>query len=209
MLDLYFIRHAESEGNLEYAQRVGGRSNHVPLSDKGRTQASLLGLRLSITRPPDHIWSSPALRCVQTAEIACRRAEIPLERILYSDDLQELSQGEWEGKSREEMYTPEILAQINSNPWGFKAPGGESQREVEERMYGWIQQTYGQSMLFEKEPDLKAAIFTHGMAIKCLTRKILNYPPNQTYHTVLYNTSITRFQYEQGIWRLVSFNDSG
>lgn len=52
--------------------------------------------------------------------------------------MQGLSQGDWEGKSRSKTYTPEQVAEINSNQWLFTPPNGESQKEVEERMLAFI-----------------------------------------------------------------------
>ena len=45
MLDLYFIRHAESLMNNK-GHLIGGRSNETPLSERGIYQANLLGQRL-------------------------------------------------------------------------------------------------------------------------------------------------------------------
>jgi hypothetical protein len=39
-----------------------------------------------------------------------------------------------EGKPRQECYTPEVLAAIQADNWNFAAPGGESQRQLEERV---------------------------------------------------------------------------
>lgn len=39
-----------------------------------------------------------------------------------------------EGKPRQECYTPEVLKQIEKDKWGFAAPGGESQMQLEDRM---------------------------------------------------------------------------
>jgi hypothetical protein len=38
-----------------------------------------------------------------------------------------------EGAPRAECYTAEVLSRIDADPWNFAAPGGESQRDVEER----------------------------------------------------------------------------
>jgi broad specificity phosphatase PhoE len=39
-----------------------------------------------------------------------------------------------EGRPRQECYTPEVLAQIQADNWDFAAPGGESQKQLEDRM---------------------------------------------------------------------------
>lgn len=62
--------------------------------------------------------------------------------VIYDEDLEELSQGDWEGQLRTEIYTPRQLQKINSNNYTFKAPNGESQEEVENRMFDFIQKMY-------------------------------------------------------------------
>lgn len=39
-----------------------------------------------------------------------------------------------EGRPRHECYTPQVLQQIQADNWNFAAPGGESQRQLEERV---------------------------------------------------------------------------
>jgi hypothetical protein len=39
-----------------------------------------------------------------------------------------------EGKPRQQCYTQEVLAAIQADSWNFAAPGGESQRQLEERV---------------------------------------------------------------------------
>jgi hypothetical protein len=56
----------------------------------------------------------------------------------HSESLLELSQGAWEGALRAECYSAAVLKEIESDPWNFSAPGGESQRAVEERMCDFI-----------------------------------------------------------------------
>lgn len=50
--------------------------------------------------------------------------------IQLDDRLQELSQGEWEGKPRDEIYTPEMRQKMNYGQPDFRPPAGESQRQV-------------------------------------------------------------------------------
>jgi hypothetical protein len=39
-----------------------------------------------------------------------------------------------EGKPRHQCYTPAVLQQIQQDGWNFAAPGGESQKQLEDRM---------------------------------------------------------------------------
>jgi broad specificity phosphatase PhoE len=69
-------------------------------------------------------------------------------------ELEEMSMGSWTRKKRVECYTPEVLKQIEQDPWNFAPPGasstssscsfflleGESQKEVEERMLKFLKE---------------------------------------------------------------------
>ena len=97
MLDLYLIRHAESEMNVQ-EHLIGGRNDAVNLSPKGELQAWYLGKRFREDRIQfDYIYSSTAVRAQRTAQIVCQEIKYPLDRIIYSTALLELDQGDWEG----------------------------------------------------------------------------------------------------------------
>ncbi len=202
-LDLYLIRHAESRLN-EDGHLIGGRTNHAPLTTRGKEQAILLGQRLADgTVNFNEVYASPAVRTVQTAQIVCGTLDFPLDAIVQRKELQELSQGDWEGKSRDQIYTDAVLKEINRLPGLFRPPNGESQDDVEKRMYAFVQE------LIAKGTDITAGIFGHGMAFKCLLRGIMEFNHERTYKIALDNTSITRVKYTPRGWHLLSVNDTG
>ena len=204
MLSIYLIRHAESEGNVKH-HLIGGQSNHYPLTERGQEQARLLGLRLGNERLTfDQIYSSTAVRTQQTCEIANRQASIDHSPIL-DERLLELSQGEWEGKIRADIYTPEQLSVVRSDPYDFRPPGGESQRDVEFRMYDWLREI--SSQYEQSERPVNIAAFSHGFAIKTLVRGLMQASPIMTYRTIIHNTSMTVLYREKGMWFIDRVND--
>ncbi len=206
MLDIYLIRHAESQINA-HQHLIGGRSNDSPLSPLGEFQALWLGQRLREQEIKfDQIYSSTAVRAQQTAHITCRQMGYPLENILYSEKLLEIDQGDWQGQPREKIYTQETIAKINQDNWNFAAPNGESQRQVEERMYSWVKENLLVS--YDQAQPKTIGLFTHGLAIKCLLRGILGSNPAMTHKIVLDNTSITKLSYSNTGWHLVKVNDA-
>ncbi len=204
MLTIDLFRHAECDLNKE-EEFIGGRSNSSPLSARGEYQALLLAKRLKLEGVRyDLVRSSPAVRAVGTAEIACGQIGFDLDKIVLDPDLQELDQGEWEHRLRSEIYTPEAVAVINSNNWDFTPPGGESQRMVEERIY-----TPVKVLECRWREGLNVGMFTHGMAIKCLLRKILDFSPKMTYKIALDNASLTRLTYTERGWHVLCINEAG
>ncbi|KAK9120196.1 hypothetical protein Scep_018289 [Stephania cephalantha] len=63
------------------------------------------------------------------------------EQIQTSDELVEMSQGQWEGCLRSEIYTADVLGLIERSQPDFSAPSGESLRQVEFRMIQFINAT--------------------------------------------------------------------
>lgn len=66
-MQVFLIRHADA-----VAETVAVRDPHRNLSVHGRTQARELGERMRWHDcSPSHIWTSPLVRAVQTAELVC------------------------------------------------------------------------------------------------------------------------------------------
>lgn len=202
-VDFYFIRHGESDKNIT-PEIIGGRSNRSILTPKGISQAKALSERfkkenITFTK----VYSSPATRAMHT----CFQSLTVLsenKKFEVVDDLQELSQGEWEGKIRTEVYTPQVLEEMRERHQFFTAPGGESQFMVENRMVKWLVKTQNEIR------EGKIAVFTHGNAIKCLLRNILDFNAKLTWRLEIENTSITQIRYtDDGIWLPIRINDFG
>jgi broad specificity phosphatase PhoE len=140
---LYFIRHGETDFNV--AQRLQGRSE-TRLNARGRSQgreyAGVLRALFERDRhqPSDYAYvSSPLLRARETMKLL--RSELGLDPKAYAIDerLAEISYGEWEGFTLAEIQArdPGVLQRREQDKWDFRPPGGESYREVAERVAAW------------------------------------------------------------------------
>ena len=177
------IRHAESVANTQL-HVIGGRSNHSPLTAAGEQQAARLGERLkAVGYSPDVVYSSPAVRTLETARIALSVTGYP-NGVQVDDRLQELEQGEWTGRLRANTYTPTMSARIARSGVDFAAPGGESMRDVGQRMYSWLR-----SLASDGHPEVLA--FTHGVAIRCLAGLVEDWPHERIWKTHTANCSVT------------------
>lgn len=67
--------------------------------------------------------------------------DFPEEQIQISDALTEMSQGQWEGCPKSEIYTPEMINLMDSTQPDFSAPSGESLRQVQFRMMEFLNRT--------------------------------------------------------------------
>ena len=140
---LYFIRHGETDFNVE--ARLQGRRD-TELNALGRRQAAESGdlLRDLFARdnrsPSDFAYvASPLKRARETMEIL--RRELGLDPHAYSidDRLMEIAYGEWEGLTLPEIEVrmPGMLEERERDKWDFAPPGGESYRSLTDRMREW------------------------------------------------------------------------
>src|SRR5262245_2978256 len=129
MRTLYLARHGQSEANA--MRRFQGRQD-IPLSALGRRQAVALSAGLSRRRVA-HVYASPLARARHTAEIVVAQHGVPLTLV---DDLRELSLGEWEGRTVDEIkalpgdpYSCWVRDPVAACP-----PGGEALGVVQARV---------------------------------------------------------------------------
>ncbi len=190
MKEILLIRHAESAANVQL-DIIGGRANHVELTKEGIGQAKRVGQYLGKQGIiPQVVYRSPAVRTMQTADYALGEADIHAD-VYIRDDLQEMSQGGYEGRNRHEVYTPEFIAEMNRIGKAAKLPDehAESMSEVGDRMYAAAGE-----MFATLEDEQLALVFGHGLAIRCLASHIENWSREKTFNTKTDNTSLTSIQ---------------
>jgi broad specificity phosphatase PhoE len=140
---LYFVRHGETDFNIE--QRLQGQYE-TSLNARGRAQARECGRLLKDLfareqrQTHDYVYvSSPLRRARETMQLV--RSTLGLEPDTYEvdDRLMEISYGEWEGSTLPEIQArdPHLLARREEDKWGFKPPGGECYRDVAARVGAW------------------------------------------------------------------------
>ena len=140
---LYYVRHGETDFNRQ--GRLQGRRD-TPLNAHGRQQAAECGALLRDLFVRDHrqaqdfkYVSSPLKRARETMEIL--RATLGLQVHDYEIDarLIEIAYGEWEGLTLQEieMRNASVLSARERDKWDFAPPGGESYRELADRIGSW------------------------------------------------------------------------
>jgi hypothetical protein len=91
--EIWFVRHAESEANVQRIYANNGCS--FPLTANGLQNAQTLARLLSFV-PIRAIYTSPLLRATQTAEQICKLKKIEMQ---VAPELSEYSMGIYEGTS--------------------------------------------------------------------------------------------------------------
>ncbi len=123
------VRHGETEYNR--ADVFRGRVD-LPLNERGREQAEAAAHYLE-GESFEAFYSSPLARSMQTARAIAARHGAEVEAL---DFFLDVDYGEWSGKSVDEIREawPEEFAAWSDDPEKAVFPGGESVREVRERL---------------------------------------------------------------------------
>lgn len=183
---IYFIRHAEAVGNVDgvYHGRTDGS-----LTENGFRQLDCLAKRFETT-DFDVIYSSPITRARLTAEAADRTKKLPIQ---FLDGLVELDGGEWEGMTWDEIHLrfPKEHEMWDTRLDLFKAPGGESVAEVQERMKSTVDK------IIDDNKGKTIVVVTHGCALRtyiCYARGLSLAGINEDKWAM--NTSVSLVEYD-------------
>jgi len=134
-MKLYFIRHGESEANVERV--ISNRGWVHPLTEKGRMQAATVAERLpeaGIVK----VYCSPLRRAVETGEIVARLLGVALET---NDALREFDCGVAEGRADAEAW--QLNRQVGQDwiaglRWENRIEGGESFLDMQRRFVPFL-----------------------------------------------------------------------
>lgn len=157
MTRLIIIRHAEAAGNSErfFQGHADGQ-----ISEKGRAQLERLAERFKDIHF-DVLYSSHLSRAVDTAEAVNKYHGLERQD---NDGFIEINGGKWEGVKWADLPSrwPVRALMWRKYPWLYHAPGGESMRQVYNRVSGAALKTA------KKHEGQTVAIVSHGCAIRNL-----------------------------------------
>ena len=151
MTRLALIRHAATPWTEQ--GRIQGRSD-IGLSPRGRAAAARW-------RPPDALdgaeWlSSPLARARDTARL------MGIDAVAVEPRLIEMDWGRWEGRRLAELRAElgAAMAENEARGLDFRAEGGESPRELQQRLEPWLAEVAGR--------DRPVAAVTHKGVIRAV-----------------------------------------
>ena len=191
---LLLARHGQSTWNAE--RRFQG-STDIALSALGRAQATALGQALAGYRV-SAAYVSPYRRARETAEIALLDKPVPLSAM---DELRELSLGDWEGCTVDEVrgregdpYRAWLLAPHDCPP-----PNGEPLDAVYRRVQSAVERIRA-----AHSDDEDVLVVAHGGVISVYACVLLGCSFNSLWRLRVDNASLTVVKPP----RLVSLNDT-
>lgn len=173
MTKFCLVRHGQTDWNLE--GRYQGQSD-VPLNEYGLKQAQSLVESLN-GHTFAAIYSSDLMRAQQTAQPISNKLGIQVQ---IERRLREINQGEWEGVLVEDIKAryAEIWSLRTVDPASVRPPGGETVREVAERVYAALDEI---SRLF---PNGRLLIVSHGLSIATAICRGKGIPVGQAYTVI-------------------------
>lgn len=150
---VHLLRHGETEGGSRY-----WGDTDVALNWNGWRQ-----MRAAVAGQSwDLIVCSPLRRCAAFAKALAREGGVPCR---YDADLREMSFGEWEGRSAEEVMQrdAERLCNFWSDPSVHAPPGGEPLAQLHSRvMAAW------QRIVTDRDGADRVLVITHSGPIRLL-----------------------------------------
>jgi broad specificity phosphatase PhoE len=188
-------RHGQSVSNA--IRRFQGVQD-VPLSELGLRQAHALAGAVSGRRLA-HVYASPLERARRTAEIATAGLDVPLSVV---DDLRELSLGEWEGRTIEEVCAlpGDPYAQWVRDPVACTPPGAEPLDAVQSR----VLRAMAEIAAAHPNGD-DVLVVAHGGVISAYLAHWLGLPLSSIWRLTLSNGSLS----EVAPPRVLSVNSTG
>jgi broad specificity phosphatase PhoE len=201
---LILIRHGVTDWNRE--GRFQGQLD-PPLADEGRAEAALLGERLAASADcPAAIIASPLIRASATAEVIA--ATIPTADrppIVPDPRLVEVGQGEWEGRTHDELLTAdaERYAAWRDGGGNGVPPGAEPIESVVARATAAIDE-------LANAEAWPLCLVSHGGILRVIARQLLGLTPRRAWALDVDNASLSVLVADPGEdwWKVERWNDT-
>ena len=197
-MKFFVVRHGETDWN-----KLGRFQGHtdISLNDRGLSQA-----RETAVASEDWgytaIYSSPLVRTVQVAE---EIAKVTPMLVSQEPGLKELSLGDLEGVTGEEMRNdwPALFAAWRTDPEKMSMPNGESLSELRDRTWQVIL-----DIEQKHSSDDSIVVISHNFAIRSIVNELLGMPLAYFHRMSLNLASVCTFDSDERGRRLTGYNST-
>lgn len=198
MITLYLVRHGQTVWNS--SGKYQGRTD-VALSEKGLAQAEKTVERFRSVHL-DGVIASPLMRAADTARGIAETHGLPLET---DSRLMELSFGDWEGKTYDEIEKiwPGMIEAMYHDAGTLKLPNGESFEDCQTRCMEAVNE------IIQRGDSKSYAIVCHGAALRTIICALILIPLARSWNLALSNASISQVNiYPGDMNMLYTLNDT-
>ena len=197
-MKFFVVRHGETDWN-----KLGRFQGHtdISLNDRGLSQASETAVA-SEDWGYTAIYSSPLVRTVQVAE---EIAKVTPMLVSQEPGLKELSLGDLEGVTGEEMRNdwPALFAAWRTEPEKMSMPNGESLGELRDRTWQVIL-----DIEQKHSSDDSIVVISHNFAIRSIVNELLGMPLAYFHRMSLNLASVCTFDSDERGRRLTGYNST-
>lgn len=198
-MKFYLVRHGETEWN-----KLGRFQGHqdISLNERGVAQAKETA-KAAAEWGHCAIYSSPLIRTAQVAEEIAKVTSMP---VFKEPGLKELSLGDLEGVTGQEMRDgwPEVFAAWRANPEKIVMPNGESLVQLRERAWQAIL-----DIEQKHAADESVVVISHNFAIRSIVGELLGQPLEFFHRMSLNLASVCTFDSDERGRRLTGYNSTG
>jgi len=196
---IYIIRHLKTEYNLRGV--FMGQELNPPILESEIKPFEEFIATISFEMPVT-IFSSPARRSLDTAELVAKRLQIPKSEIMIDDSMKETNYGDIEGLTHEEVEAryPKLFEEIQFSPSKANFPNGETFLEAQRRAWkGFteIRNSTKNNIIFVSHID----------TIKCILTKLLDIPFDDRRLFSVDNGSITTVEEFDDRLKVIQLNN--
>ena len=191
------VRHAHSQANA--AGILSGRRPNIALSEKGRTQAQELAIRLGELKVKE-LRVSPLQRCIETIDPwVSTKSRI---RRIEDHGITEVDYGKWSGRTLRSLSREKLWKIVQENPSRVFFPDGEGIANMQARAI--------ESMHLALSSTGTGAVVmvSHGDVIKALVAANLGMRLDDFQRIIIDPASVTLFDFSSKTPRLLLLNDS-
>jgi broad specificity phosphatase PhoE len=166
MTKILLTRHGHVEGIKP--ERFRGRAP-LDLTARGRAEAAAVAQRIAAGWRPDHIYTSPMARCIETATAIARACGIAAKTC---DDLNDIDYGTWQLKTFAEAkaLNPGLFEAWFASPQLVRFPNGESLQDLVARAANVLR------MVLARHPDETIVLVGHDSVNRALLLEFLDQP---------------------------------
>lgn len=193
---ILLVRHGETNTNALGMSAVVG--NDAPLNENGKRQA-VIAAKIVEKFIPTKIYTSPFLRCQQTAESIAKNTDAQIE---ISESLKEFDMGDWANMKSHD--TKALLIQHDAwdyspSKFEFRVPGGESWQDVAIRMKSFLKKL--QSM-----EDETVVLVSHNATIRALVGIMRDASFKEWFGFPFPNGAVSAFDFKDGTYHELFVN---
>jgi broad specificity phosphatase PhoE len=187
-VNLYLIRHAQSEANVDRTVKARMSDHLIPLTNEGQAQGVAAGKALRAfleeehsTIPPLQVWRSSYKRTRQTSDLILSQFGEAIHSVDESDLLREQEFGLFGGYFPTDLMTmfpteySHYKARVDNDGEFFaRVPQGESWADVSLRVqvfFGMLLRELDRKGPITGQDDHHVVIVSHGVTIRCMIKE--------------------------------------